>query len=31
MRLLELEFKTARITKSKAIKFIVMKILPDYK
>ena len=30
-RLLRLEFKSDNITKSKAIQFIVEKILPDYK
>ena len=31
MRLLGLEFKSDNIIKSKAIKFIVKKMLPDYK
>ena len=31
MRLLGLGFKSDNIIKSKAIKFIVKKILPDYK
>ena len=31
MRLLELEFKSNNIIKSKAMKFIVKKLLPDYK
>ena len=31
MRLLGLEFKSDNIIKSKAIKFIVKKVLPDYK
>ena len=31
MRLLGLEFKSDNIIKSKAIKFIVQKMLPDYK
>ena len=31
MSLLGLEFKSDNLTKSKAMKFIVKKILPDYK
>ena len=31
MRLLRLEFKSDNIIESKATKFIVKKILPDYK
>ena len=31
MRLLVLEFKSDSIIKSKSIKFIVKKLLPDYK
>ena len=31
MRLLGLEFKSDNIIKSKAMKFIVKKMLPDYK
>ena len=31
MRLLGLDFKSDNVIKSKAIKFIVKKVLPDYK
>ena len=31
MKLLGLDFKSDKVIKSKAIKFIVKKVLPDYK